>query len=141
MAEREHAKAVRKEETRLRRNAKARDKRAATKAERERLKQLEEPLVSDGASGGGFGGTIEPTEQDIGGAPDGVWEVFFNTPGVSELTGDQERIAREYYERGFVDRGVDPDSRKEAREDYLNFMGIDEGEFDWAGWREEMGYE
>jgi hypothetical protein len=141
MAEREHNKQVKKEEARLRRNAKARDKRAAAKAERQRLEQLENPLVTDGAVGGGFGGTIEPSDQGITGPTGGVWDIFFNTPGVSELGPSEEQIAREYYERGFIDRGVDPQTRREAREDYLNYMGVDDSQFDWSGWREEMGYE
>lgn len=140
MAEREHNKQVKKEEARLRRNAKARDKRAAAKAERQRLEQLENPLVNDGAVGGGFGGTIEPSDQGIS-EPRGLLDAFFNTPGVSELGPSENETAADLFRTGFQDRGIDPETRREAREAYFDYMGVDNGDFDWSGWREEMGYE
>jgi hypothetical protein len=136
MAEREHAKQIKKEEARLRRNAKARDKRAATKAERQRLEQLENPMREGGSVGGGFGGTIEPTAGFPGERP-GVWRIFDTSYPLGDSTDDDENAFR----TGFVDRDVDPVSRQAARMEYFELSGLTEATFDWSGWREEMGYE
>lgn len=37
--------------------------------------------------------------------------------------------------------GYSPDDVAAIREEFFDYMGIDEYEFDWEGWREAMGYD
>jgi len=37
--------------------------------------------------------------------------------------------------------GYSPDDVQAIREEFFDYMGIDESDFDWADWREAMGYE
>jgi hypothetical protein len=37
--------------------------------------------------------------------------------------------------------GYSEDDVRAIREEFFDYMGIDEGQFDWADWREAMGYE
>jgi hypothetical protein len=37
--------------------------------------------------------------------------------------------------------GYSEDDVRAIREEFFDYMGIDEGDFDWEEWREAMGYE
>lgn len=81
---------------------------------------------------------------------DDVESLWGAIPGVPFLDPYEQDYARELFERGFIDRDIDPDSRMEARDEFFDFTGLgyydDEGLlhadlFPWDEWRELMGYE
>lgn len=37
--------------------------------------------------------------------------------------------------------GYDPDAVQAIRDEFFDYMGIDQADFDWQEWREAMGYE
>lgn len=75
-----------------------------------------------------------------------LWDSLDGTaPGYME---DWERAyAETEFERGFTHTGeeydamgLDPDQVYAARMNFFDFMGLEEEDFDWDAWREEMGY-
>jgi len=82
--------------------------------------------------------------------PEESQEHFWEVRGTEYLEEDPELMAEAewYYAIGFgytADEydamGIDPDIVMAAREDFFDLMGLDEDDFDWAGWREAMGYD
>lgn len=66
------------------------------------------------------------------------------------MPADYQGMSREDYdwaqymfEEGFQTRADDalPGAIQEAREEFYAVMGFGEDDFDWAGWREAMGYD
>lgn len=71
-------------------------------------------------------------------------EVWENLPiDTSELTPGQLEYAEYMFEEGFMHYTgeQDPADTEFAREQFFNELGIYEEQYDWAGWREAMGYE
>jgi hypothetical protein len=76
-------------------------------------------------------------------------DFFGQVPGTDFLdTPADERMAESLFAVGFGytaaeydDMGIDPETVSQAREDFFDFMGLEYDDFDWAGWREAMGYE
>jgi hypothetical protein len=62
---------------------------------------------------------------------------------MSELEPGQQQYAEYMFEEGFMHYAgeQDPADTQFAREEFFYELGIDEEEYDWAGWREAMGYE
>lgn len=62
-----------------------------------------------------------------------IWD---RLPGTEFLTDEETRHAFDLFYEGFVEGG-NPD----ARQDFLDYFGYDEGDFNWEDWREWMGYD
>lgn len=62
---------------------------------------------------------------------------------MSELEPGQQQYAEYMFEEGFMRYAgeQDPADTQFAREEFFYELGIDSEEYDWAGWREAMGYE
>ena len=80
--------------------------------------------------------------------PGGLQDFFWNVPGADHIPSDQVGFAETMFAVGFGfhsedydNMGIDPDAVTEARREYFDFMGLLWEDFDWAGWREEMGYD
>lgn len=78
-------------------------------------------------------------------------ELYDNVPGMPYAYEDEtfdERRAETLYELGFTHTsdeldamGYSSDDIYAVRQEFFDYMGIDETDFDWQGWREAMGYE
>jgi hypothetical protein len=75
-------------------------------------------------------------------------ENYDHIPGTDHIEPDLEAYAELLYEQGFthsadeLDRlGISEDDVQFARDEFFDFLGIDQADFDWEGWREAMGYE
>ena len=85
--------------------------------------------------------------------PYGDWddnfrEVFDSTPGTAELESWEQSHVEALYEAGFTHTaeeyealGLSEDAVQAIRDEFFDYMGLDESDFDWEGWREAMGYE
>lgn len=74
--------------------------------------------------------------------------LFDDTPGADYLNHEEARYAEALFDAGFTHTGAEleamglsEDQVQAIRDEFFDFMGIDAGDFDWAGWREAMGYE
>lgn len=81
---------------------------------------------------------------------EGLQDLWDNTPGTApgEMDAYERAIAEFEFERGFgytgeeyETMGLAPDQVYAARKNFFDFMGILEKNFDWAAWRDEMGYQ
>lgn len=80
---------------------------------------------------------------------DSSFQDFFDEiPGTDFLEDYEVGHVEALYEAGFTHTseeydamGLDPDAVQAIREEFFEYMGIDEYQFDWEGWREAMGYE
>lgn len=78
-------------------------------------------------------------------------ELYDSVPGMAEAyeePGYDTGFLESLFEVGFTmtseeleAAGYDPDDVAAIREEFFDQMGIDESDFDWAEWREAMGYE
>jgi hypothetical protein len=79
-------------------------------------------------------------------------ELYDNVPGMAEAYGPDAQFDSSYaealFEVGFTmysgelsANGYSEDAVNAIREAFFDYMGIDEGQFDWQEWREAMGYE
>lgn len=79
-------------------------------------------------------------------------ELYDGVPGMFEAyevdTNFDAGYAESLFEVGFTMHaseleaaGYSPDDVQAIREEFFDYMGIDEGDFDWQDWREAMGYE
>lgn len=73
---------------------------------------------------------------------------YDDVPGTRFLDDFEERHAQELFELGFTHHaseyeawGLTEDDVHGFRQEFFEYMGIDESTFDWEGWREAMGYE
>jgi hypothetical protein len=75
-------------------------------------------------------------------------ELFDRTPGTDALEDHERSYVESLFEAGFTysaedydAMGLDPDQVFNYREEFFQYMGLDDTDFDWEGWREAMGYE
>jgi hypothetical protein len=80
----------------------------------------------------------DPSFQD-------VWD---STPGTGDLESYEESHAEALFEVGFTHTseeyeamGYSEDDVAAIREEFFDYMGLEDWQFDWDGWREAMGYE
>jgi hypothetical protein len=69
---------------------------------------------------------------------DAGFDMFDRLPGSEFLTGEERAEAFELFYEGYVMTG---NADQEAREEFLDYMGMTEEDFPWEDWREWMGYE
>lgn len=76
-------------------------------------------------------------------------ELYEETPGTSYLEpGDEQLYVEALFEAGFTHHGdeyeglgLSEDQVHAIREEFFEYLGLAEEDFDWADWREAMGYE
>lgn len=79
-------------------------------------------------------------------------ELYDDVPGMATAYEYDDNFDSSYaealFEAGFTmtsaeleAAGYSPDDIAAIREEFFDYMGIDEADFDWADWREAMGYE
>ncbi|HVH71543.1 MAG TPA: hypothetical protein VNB49_10585 [Candidatus Dormibacteraeota bacterium] len=75
-------------------------------------------------------------------------DFYDHIPGTGYLDADEQRTAEALFETGFTlhaedyeAMGLTEDQVDAIREEFFDYLGIDEADFDWEGWREAMGYE
>jgi hypothetical protein len=79
-------------------------------------------------------------------------ELYDDVPGMATAYNDDPNFDAGYaealFEVGFTmsaaemdAAGYSPDDVAAIREEFFDYIGIDENDFDWADWREAMGYE
>jgi hypothetical protein len=79
-------------------------------------------------------------------------ELYDDTPGMATAYEYDDNFDSGYaealFEVGFTmhsdeleARGYSQDDVQAIREEFFDYMGISEGDFDWHEWREAMGYE
>lgn len=84
--------------------------------------------------------------------PDDFQDLFDSVPGIADAEQNDSdfdiRIAEALFEEGFTHhsdeydaQGLDPEQVHAIREEFFDYVGIDEADFDWQEWREAMGYE
>ena len=73
--------------------------------------------------------------------------LYDSTPGISDVEPWEESHVEALFEAGFTHtgaeyeaEGLDPDSVHAIREEFFEYMGLAEENFDWEDWREAMGY-
>jgi hypothetical protein len=66
---------------------------------------------------------------------------FFDSRADERMAQDLFAVGFGYTAAEYDQMGIDPDAVHAAREDFFDFMGLEYEDFDWEGWREEMGYE
>lgn len=79
---------------------------------------------------------------------DAFLDVYEATPGIADLEDWETGHVEALYEAGFTHSaeeyeamGLSEDDVAAIREEFFDYLGIDESDFDWEGWREAMGYE
>ena len=79
-------------------------------------------------------------------------DIYDDVPGMATAQTADETFDNSYAEAlfdvGFTmhsdeleARGYSEDDVQAIREEFFDYMGIDESQFDWQDWREAMGYE
>jgi hypothetical protein len=79
-------------------------------------------------------------------------EVYDDVPGMATAYNDDDNFDSAYaealFEAGFTHTsaeldalGYSPDDIAAIREEFFDYMGVDERDFDWQEWREAMGYD
>jgi hypothetical protein len=79
-------------------------------------------------------------------------EVYDDIPGMATAYNNDSTFdpgyAEALFEAGFTMHsdeleaaGYSQDDVRAIREEFFDYIGIDEHDFDWADWREAMGYE
>lgn len=75
-------------------------------------------------------------------------ELFEATPGTDALEDYERGHVEDLFEAAFTisaedydAMGLDPEQVHMYREEFFEYMGMDEADFDWDEWREAMGYE
>lgn len=79
-------------------------------------------------------------------------DVYDNVPGMATAYEHDDSFDSTYaetlFEVGFTMHaseleaaGYSEDDVQAIREEFFDYIGIDEHDFDWADWREAMGYE
>ena len=80
---------------------------------------------------------------------EGLQELWDNTTGTEFIPDGWET---DYYQNLFEIAfghtgaeydalGIDPETVSAAREEFFDYMGMNDDQFDWSAWRDEMGYE
>lgn len=80
---------------------------------------------------------------------DGSFQALFDDiPGTGYLEDHEVGHVEALFEAGFTHTaaeyeamGFSEDDVQAIREEFFDYLGIDEADFDWEGWREAMGYE
>lgn len=80
---------------------------------------------------------------------DSQFQDFFDEiPGTDYLDDQEESIVEALFEAGFTHTaeeyeamGMSEDEVQAIRDEFFEYMGLEDYEFDWEGWREAMGYE
>jgi len=75
-------------------------------------------------------------------------DLWDNNPGTEYIDGWEEAWAQDVFDRAFGHTaeeydalGLTPDDVWAAREEFFDYMGMADDQFDWEAWRIEMGYE
>jgi hypothetical protein len=75
-------------------------------------------------------------------------EVFDDTPGTADLEDWEVSHVEALFEAGFTHdafeyeaMGLTEDEVSAIRAEFFDYLGLEEYDFDWEGWREAMGYE
>lgn len=75
-------------------------------------------------------------------------DLWDHTPGTDALESFEEGHAETLFEAGFThswdeleSMGMTPEDIYAIREEFFDYMGLEEADFDWEGWREAMGYD
>jgi hypothetical protein len=83
-----------------------------------------------------------------GNLPEGLQDLFWQVPGADHIPDNEVSYAETlwaigfgYHAEDYDAMGIDPDAVTAARWDYFDYMGLPWDRFDWAAWREEMGYQ
>lgn len=79
---------------------------------------------------------------------EGLQDLWTETSGTENIPGGWETdYAQNLFDLGFghtadeyESLGIDPETVSAAREEFFDYMGMDEDQFDWDAWRDEMGY-
>lgn len=78
----------------------------------------------------------------------GFQDVFESTPGTQALEDWEQGHVEALFEVGFTydaieleAMGYSEDDVSAIRDEFFDYLGIDEADFDWDGWREAMGYD
>ena len=79
---------------------------------------------------------------------DSFQELFDATPGTDALEDHEQGYAEDVFDLAFGytsaeydAMGYSPDQVDDFRQEFFDYMGMDERDFDWEGWREALGYE
>lgn len=80
---------------------------------------------------------------------DSQFQDFFDEiPGTDYLNSEESSYAEALFDTGFTHTaeeyeamGLSEDAVQAIRDEFFEYMGLEEYEFDWEGWREAMGYE
>lgn len=77
--------------------------------------------------------------------------IFDDIPGMADsydLPDFDTGYAEALFEAAFTHTGAEldamgysPDDVQAMRDEFFDYIGIDESDFDWADWREAMGYD
>lgn len=72
-------------------------------------------------------------------------ELFDTTPGVEYLSSQEREYAAALFEEGFTyasdeydERGLTPEQVHFLRDEFFDFLYINEDQFDWNAWREAL---
>jgi hypothetical protein len=75
-------------------------------------------------------------------------DLFEGTPGTDALENWEQGHVEALFQAGFTHHaedyealGLSEDAVEAIRQEFFDYMGLDDYEFDWEGWREAMGYE
>jgi hypothetical protein len=79
---------------------------------------------------------------------DSFQELYDTTPGTDALEDHERGYVEDLFDIAFTHSaeeydamGLSPDVVEGMRDEFFDYMGMDEADFDWEGWREAMGYE
>lgn len=79
---------------------------------------------------------------------DSFRELFDATPGTDALEDHEAGYVEDLFDIAFTHSAeeydameLDPSVVEDMRQEFFDYMGMDEYDFDWEGWREAMGYE
>lgn len=83
--------------------------------------------------------------EDWDGQFQDLWD---STPGTDALESWERSHVEDLFEAAFTisaedydAMGLSPEQVSMYRDEFFDYMGLDEADFDWEGWREAMGYE
>jgi hypothetical protein len=79
---------------------------------------------------------------------EGFQGVFDSIPGTGYLEDWEVDHVEALFDAGFTHTaaeyeamGLSQDQVQAIRDELFDYMGIDQADFDWEGWREAMGYD
>lgn len=67
-------------------------------------------------------------------------ELWDHIPGTEFFDTQERNDAMDLFLDAFGPTDLSPEERQDAREEFFEWMGIDDYDFPWEDWREWMGY-